>query len=295
MEPSRPDALQGAKESTLQQTLSSEINSRPASRLALDDLSAPPAYHMVVDSEMSTSTATSPYMHDEEEYDREHDGDHTPEIVINAATQIRGHGNIISIAPMDSVRIANLITSVLNCDELDEATRPLTPPSPPSLATAPPERTSKTQVRGIKRYPNINITVNCGATVIGDRNIVGPGLGDIARQMQMAQRNQAALLAQQQQRQQAAAAAAAMGTPGQSKMASPPLQQRSSNSFFPSQPPFSSAHYATAVHNPPGSHGVATPPMSRSSSLHSDREARKRKAADMGESVAGIAIKKQRD
>ncbi|EUC44585.1 hypothetical protein COCMIDRAFT_6096 [Bipolaris oryzae ATCC 44560] len=230
---------------------------------------------------MPRSSASSPYLHFEgEEDDRETDHD-TPEVVINAATQIRGHGNIISIAQMDSVRIANLITSLLNCGDkipVDDATRPLTPPSPVPLATAQAQRTTRTQVRGVHRYPNINITVNCGATVLGDRNIVGPGLGDIARQMQMAQRNQAAALQAHQQLQQRQAAAAAAVAAEEQKTASPPLQR--SGSMY--QTATSPSQYCRQV---PLSHGVATPPMSRSSSLHSDGESRKRKGADVCEAA----------
>jgi hypothetical protein len=145
----------------------------------------PPAYHMVVDPNMPIPNLRSPY-DPEEDDDVGNEEDDTPEITINAATQIRGHGNIISIAQMDSVRIANLIASMLNGEETK--TSYACPPIPSSPSQ---ERTTRTEVRGIKKFPNINITVNCGATIIGDRNIVGPGLGDVARQMQMAQRNAA--------------------------------------------------------------------------------------------------------
>jgi hypothetical protein len=204
----------------------------------------PPAYHMVVDPNMPIPNLANPYDHEEEDDDAEKDEEDaidTPEIIINASTQIRGHGNIVSIAEMNSVRIAGLITSLLNGENSNipgnaDAASPSSPSPPQTAATQ--AHTSRTQVRGIKKYPNtINITVNCGATIIGDRNIVGPGLGDIARQMQMAQRNQAA-----------AAAAAAQGK-GQG-MAMPQY------------------------------HGVATPPMSRSGSLGSEGGKRKANSED---------------
>ncbi|KNG51248.1 hypothetical protein DDE82_007444 [Stemphylium lycopersici] len=228
---------------------------------------------------MPIPNVASPYDHEGEEEDDKEDENDTPDVTINAATQIRGNGNIISIAQMDSVRIANLITSMLNGDNKEpaDAARPITPPSPPTMATAQPEQTSRTQVRGVKKFPNINITVNCGATIIGDRNIVGPGLGDIARQMQVAQRNQAAALhAQQLQQQQAAAAQ------GQ-KMPSPPLQRN--NTLYHAQAGIITPHY-TAPAPLSSLHGVATPPMSRSSSLHSDGESKKRKFGDVGEGNA---------
>lgn len=288
MGPFHDTAVHSAKVSTLQQTSQSQFNNNSTSISSLEQIPAPPAYETVIDSNMPTSSASSPYIHFEgEEEDREVDND-TPEVVINAATQIRGHGNIISIAQMDSVRIANLITSLLNCGDkipVDDATRPLTPPSPVPLATAQAQRTTRTQVRGVHKYPNINITVNCGATVLGDRNIVGPGLGDIARQMQMAQRNQAAALQahqQLQQRQAAAAAGAATAAAAvaaeEQKMASPPMQRGSSVYQTTTSP----LQYCRQV---PLSNGVATPPMSRSSSLHSDGESRKRKGPDFCEAA----------
>ncbi|USP74141.1 hypothetical protein yc1106_01415 [Curvularia clavata] len=276
MEPLYNTDLQSAKVFTQLQTSPSVSNNTNTPIPSLEEMPEPPAYDTVVDASMPRSNVTSPYSHPEEDEEDKDSQSDIPEIVINAATQIRGHGNIISIAQMDSVRIANLITSMLNCGDktpTDEATRPLTPPSPPLLATAQAERTSRTQVRGVQKYPNINITVNCGATVIGDRNIVGPGLGDIARQMQMAQRNQAALQAQQQHQQRQAAAAAAAAAAERQKMASPPLMQRR-NTLYQTAP-----HLAGQG---PLANGVTTPPMSRSSSLHSEEECRKRKCVEVG-------------
>jgi hypothetical protein len=287
MGPFRNTALESAKVSILEQSPSFQLYHASTSTLSSEEIAAPPAYETVVHCNMPLSSVPSPYTHLEEEEEFKEVESDTPEIVINAATQIRGHGNIISIAQMDSVRIANLITSLLSrgdkTQSIDDETRPLTPPSPVTPPTAQAERTSRTQVRGVPKYPNINITVNCGATVIGDRNIVGPGLGDIARQMQMAQRNQAALQAQQQQQQRqtaaAAATAAAVAAAEGQKMASPPMQ-RSSTLYQTATAPLFCAQA-------PVSNGVATPPMSRSSSLHSDGECRKRKGAD-GCEVGGV-------
>ncbi|KAI4638054.1 hypothetical protein J4E93_010522 [Alternaria ventricosa] len=285
MDPFRnTNAVSTAKATTLHTTPSSTpFNTLPAHSSSYqsyqEDSSAPPAYHTVVDPTLPIPNMTNPYDPQEEDCDTQETPDDTPEITINAATQIRGHGNIISIAQMDSVRIANLIATVLSGEAIemsktgeedDAAGRPITPESPTTQATARGQCTSTTQVRGVKRYSNINITVNCGATIIGDRNIVGPGLGDIARQMQMAQRNQAVLLAQQRMQQQNAAAAAAVGGQAQ-RMSSPPLQQRNlspNGVLFPMKP--------------------ATPPMSRSSSLNSEvgGGGRKRKCEDGGEGAA---------
>jgi hypothetical protein len=155
---------------------------------------APPAYHMVVDSETQAPSMSS---YESEAEEREDSEDETPEITINAATQIRGNGNIISIAQMDSVRIANLVATILSGDSVSSDALQ-TPPTSPPQAQVTNLSTSRTKAK--RGGLNVNITVNCGATIVGDRNIVGPGLGDIARQMQLAQRN-AALQARSQQQQ----------------------------------------------------------------------------------------------
>ncbi|EAT85399.2 hypothetical protein HBH56_039050 [Parastagonospora nodorum] len=140
----------------------------------------PPSYQSIA----SDPIMPLPTMHNPYDAEDEHDEDDTPEITINAATQVRGHGNIISIAQMDSLRIANLIATILRGDS------PSPSPSSSPEATTLPLLASMTKPS--RPYPRINVTVNCGATVIGDRNIVGPGLGDVARQMQVAHRNQVA-------------------------------------------------------------------------------------------------------
>ena len=81
--------------------------------------------------------------------------DDTPELTINAATQIKGHQNIVSISTFDAKQIAEMVGAVVKAS----------------------------QVPG---HSSVNITINCGTTIIGDRNIVGPGLGEVARHMQQA-------------------------------------------------------------------------------------------------------------
>jgi hypothetical protein len=214
---------------------------------------APPAYHMVVDPTAPIPNMRSPY--DPEEEEEKDDDEDTPEITINAATQVRGNGNIISITQMDSVRIANLITTMLYGGKVPEPGSPQRLPSMASLTA---------ELKPARQYPKINITVNCGATVIGDRNIVGPGLGDIARQMQVAQRNQA-LQAQQTAR---------------------------TSSTTPTRETLHQAQAAMAQHHGLFASQVPTPPMSRSSSLTSDGAGgMKRKAED---DVKEGGIKRQR-
>jgi cytochrome c551/c552 len=134
----------------------------------------PPSYHMVVDPNAPIPNLRSPYDPEDDEKD---DEDELPEVTINATTQIRGHGNIISVPPMDAVRIAGLLHTMM-----------YGPPGQSSQSGLhSPNEARAGRTKGI---PKMNVTVNCGATVFGDRNVVGPALGDIARQMQMARNQQ---------------------------------------------------------------------------------------------------------
>jgi hypothetical protein len=255
MNPFRNTALQSTK-------LQSPLNQQQPSGAGMPP---PPAYHMVVDPTAPLPNMRNPYDADDEEREEEED---VPDININAMTQVRGHGNIISIAQMDSERIASLIVALfhgsvvlpqaMGSDQHSqiqeyEANRAEQTQGQDAHQIQQPE----IQRREIPQIPKFNIIVNCGATVIGDRNIVGPGLGEIARHIQVAQRNQ---LAQQQQQQQ-------------------------------QQPNQTNANQATSIPNQgPGSlvggeTQVATPPMSRSSSFESPTSpGLKRKAEDAGES-----------
>lgn len=172
MDPHRNQALSNAKLQTILQALI-QSTPQPTSATA-EDMPAPPSYHSVVNPMAPIPNMHSPYDPEDEDDEEDKDEDETPDITINAATQIRGNGNIISITQMDSVRIAGLIGTMLYGPQPAQASAPR-PPAP----------------KAAKQFPKFNITVNCGATIIGDRNIVGPGLGDIARQMQASQRNQA--------------------------------------------------------------------------------------------------------
>lgn len=242
---------------------------------------APPAYHMVVDPHAPIPNVQSPYTHEEEHEEREEDDedDDTPEITINAATQIRGTGNIVSIAQMDSVRIANLIAVLLKGEDLSKAASSPQQSQAQAQAHSPPDQSPLATLANLataaakteeKKLPKMHITVNCGATIIGDRNIVGPGLGDIARQMQLAQRNHAMQMQQQQQQQQAT---------GCQKMPSP-TQRR--ETLYQAQAAMAQPHGTLCPGQAP------TPPMSRSSSLQSDASAglKRKFEGDLGDGVA---------
>jgi hypothetical protein len=246
MDPHRNPALHDAK---LHSTLQSR-NTTTRTNTESNDMPAPPAYHMVVDPTAPIPNLRNPYEPEEED---EKDDDDTPEITINAATQVRGNGNIISITQMDSVRIANLIATMLQEPKAPEPISSQTLPSLASLASEP---------KPSRQYPRINITVNCGATVIGDRNIVGPGLGDIARQMQVAQRNQAA---QSQQTQNAQTQRATV----------------TRETLYHAQAAIAQHHGLFAAQGP-------TPPMSRTSSLQSDGTGGSKRKAEGDATDGGV-------
>lgn len=254
MDPSRNAALQNAKLHALlpsfltqQQQQTQSTNTINTSALedrvgGIEGMPPPPAYHSVINPNAPIPNLHSHLFDPDED---EKDEDDTPEVNINATTQIRGHGNIISIAQMDSVRIANLIAILLH-----GGVSPTLPPQHPAQAQQAhsPQQRHRPENRERRHWPKININVNCGATVIGDRNIVGPGLGDIARHMQMAQRNQAA---QQQANLNANRTAPIVQTPGLG---------------FP-------------VHV----QGMMTPPMSRSASLGSESSRGVKRKAENGD------------
>jgi hypothetical protein len=248
MDPHRNFALNSAK---LRSILQSRNTTTSRTTAEAEDMPAPPAYHTVVDPTAPIPNVRSPYDPEEED---DKDDDDTPEITINAATQVRGNGNIISIAQMDSVRIANLIAVMLHGGKVPE---PASASQPQQAQTLPSLASLSFEPKPSRRYPKINITVNCGATVIGDRNIVGPGLGDIARQMQLAQRNQA-LHAQQQA--------------AQNLRSSPTAQGR--ETLYQTQAGMTQHHGLFTTQAP-------TPPMSRTSSVQSNGSGSvKRKAGE---------------
>ncbi|KAJ4353378.1 uncharacterized protein N0V89_005107 [Didymosphaeria variabile] len=262
MDPSRNLALHNAKLRTILSNLqsvprqgSSPTAPNPELESERDIDMPPPAYHTVVDP-AETLPEMMHRLYDTVEEEDEKNGE-TPEININATTQIRGHGNIISIAQMDSMRIANLLAILIHGGippnaQAQPQGQPANAPAPaPAPATAPEVAQRPAQER--RELPKINININCGATVIGDRNIVGPGLGDIARHMQLAQQRQQAQQQQQQQQQSQANLASKMAQPQRPVFGYPALSQAT----------------------------LATPPMSRSSSFGSEGSAgTKRKAEE---------------
>lgn len=297
MVPWRDSALQNAKLQTILASFQNQAHSEDHSA-GNSDTAAPPAYHMVVNPEAHISNMPSPYDPELEE-EREDSEDETPEITINAATQIRGNGNIISIAQMDSARIASLVATILSGEPTPSDLTGPTPPSTPPQAPVTSPSSSRTEQKKRKSGWNLNITVNCGATIIGDRNIVGPGLGDIARQMQIAQRN-AALQARQQQQQtqvlQQQKLAQGLAQAQAEKQAQMNLQH--SLERKDGVPGLAQCHQ-NLYHSQAGLAGVGqitgqvTPPMSRSGSFGSEDSPKgKRKAED--DAGEGLLMLKRR-
>lgn len=267
MDPFRNAALQSAKLQSLLSSVSSE-QAQSGSHTLPSEMPAPPAYHMVVDPNAHVPTTRGPF---EEEEEGEDQDDEAPEITINAVTQVRGHGNIISIAQLDTTRIANLIATMLSGEtpsspQSENSTEGVTPcPQAPSSTTTFPSSpplpsSSHATAKPVREFCKINVTVNCGATIIGDRNIVGPGLGDIARQMQVAQRNQALQAAQRQQQQQQQAQQAHPTQPTQHAGIAVPKTPVPGTGAGSGVPKGRETLYQAQV---------ATPPMSRSASERS--------------------------
>lgn len=257
---------------------------------------APPAYHMVVDPETQIPSMSS---YESEVEEREDSEDETPEITINAATQIRGSGNIISIAQLDSARIANLVATIICGDTVSSDSPTASQTTPESPPQGPVTNLSTSRTKGRRGGLNMNITVNCGATIIGDRNIVGPGLGDIARQMQLAQRN-AALQAQTQQQQtqvlQHQKLAHGLAQAQAQKQAQMNLQhslERGEGLKQCHQNLYQSQVGLVGVGGLGGITGQITPPMSRSGSFGSEGSPKgKRKAED--DAGEGLLMLKRR-
>lgn len=236
MDPSRNPGLHNAKLQTILSNWQTSQSAPSPDSESETDMSPPPAYHTVMQSPESLAEVMH-RLYDAEEED-EMKGTETPEININATTQIRGHGNIISIAQMDSMRIANLLAILIH-GGIPPQTQANAQAQQENVHVPGPEHRPAQEKRVL---PKINININCGATVLGDRNIVGPGLGDIARHMQLAQQRQQAQ--QQAQRQQ--------------------QQNHASPNAATTQPPRPVFGFPAPVPAP-----LATPPMSRSSSYGS--------------------------
>lgn len=229
MDPSRNLALENSKlQIILQQGAPRQGSSETPGSEPETVMPPPPAYHSVV---QPTNTIRLPSMHNPyDPFDEEEDkSDDVPEVNINATTQVRGHGNIISIAQMDSMRIANLLSILVHGGI----------PSQEDIQPQPQPQPQQSQQQGQGRQvqmdrrllSKINININCGATVIGDRNIVGPGLGDIARHMQIAQQRQQQQQQQQQQTQQQTQTprqACGFQVPLQAPIPTPPMSRSSS-------------------------------------------------------------------
>ncbi|KAF2656540.1 hypothetical protein K491DRAFT_596702 [Lophiostoma macrostomum CBS 122681] len=190
----------------------------PSSFLAQQLLSAempsPPAYDTVVDPSAPIPNLRNPY---DPELDSDLDSaEDIPEVTVNATTQIRGHANIISTPPVDATRVAGLLYNLMYGGAPPHPST-ASSASTPTLASPQDSVGLRTRMSPLK----INITVNCGATIVGDKNIVGSGLNDIARQMQMANKTRPNIPALMTQASQA-------GQASQGAMPTPPMSRNPS-------------------------------------------------------------------
>ncbi|ORX97062.1 hypothetical protein BCR34DRAFT_593640 [Clohesyomyces aquaticus] len=200
-----------------------EALSSALASLPINPNQPPPAYELVVDPSAPIPNLRSPYdpiteeeKEDTDDEEMEDDDEEEEEmatkkddseVTINAGTQIRGHGNIISMSPMDGGRIVGVLVGLLGGGSVTPTSQSTAPSSALEMATAMANTNSNsnssspasatpvpTQIQRTFQLKNpsrrITITLNCGSTVVGDRNIVGPGLGEIARQMSAGRQTQ---------------------------------------------------------------------------------------------------------
>ncbi|KAF2468050.1 uncharacterized protein BDR25DRAFT_373619 [Lindgomyces ingoldianus] len=81
---------------------------------------------------------------------------------VNSSLRVRGHGSIIGFTPVNPAEVARDTIRVLNQSGYLAANR---------------------NEEGQNHRPrNLNININSGVTVVGDKNIVGSGLEEVARQ-----------------------------------------------------------------------------------------------------------------
>jgi len=92
-------------------------------------------------------TLPPPYESDYSTDSDDDDDEPTTTLTINAPTTIHGSSNLVSLTPLDTARISTLLLAALNVKAAQE------------------------QRRG--RRGAVNIAINCGVSVVGDRNVVG--------------------------------------------------------------------------------------------------------------------------
>jgi hypothetical protein len=92
---------------------------------------------------------------DSEDEDEDEDEDPSPiALILNADTKVHGTGNIIATLPLaDATRLSALLLAAVQ-----------------SLNAA---RTNATESGSSTPVLQVNLTINCGVTVIGDKNVIG--------------------------------------------------------------------------------------------------------------------------
>lgn len=121
--------------------------------------SPPPAYSLdASDTATNDINDTNPAAdHDDNDANPDTDKDPPPTTILhlNASTQIRGSHNLISVAPLDVPRFSALFLTLLR--------------QQPGHARA-----------------NLSLQLNCSIAVVGERNVVGTGLGAVGVRARMA-------------------------------------------------------------------------------------------------------------
>ncbi|KAI7083929.1 hypothetical protein KC356_g7147 [Hortaea werneckii] len=108
---------------------------------------------------------------DDEDNDSDHHHHYPPpsplKLTLNAAHNIQGSNNLVPTSPSplaDATRFSTLLLAAVKQLNSVAASEPLTPPSSSS-------RRSPASKRGAPL--TVDLTINCGVTIVGDRNVVG--------------------------------------------------------------------------------------------------------------------------
>ncbi|KAF2706738.1 hypothetical protein K504DRAFT_64366 [Pleomassaria siparia CBS 279.74] len=177
---------------------------RPNQHVDLDhgSPSPPPAYHTVVRPNDPIDWGHNPY-HPESDGDEESNPDpsdaeaesddssdeESPDVNVNAAAIVLGSGNMVTVTPLTAHEVANAAMSIVR--EINPfATHQTTPTlQGPGGASSQLEVASQATDQALPER-SLNITVNCGTTIIGDRNLVGPQLLNVLQSFRARMYNQ---------------------------------------------------------------------------------------------------------
>ncbi|KXT02803.1 hypothetical protein AC578_5391 [Pseudocercospora eumusae] len=101
-----------------------------------------------------------PYSEDDDDMDSENEEELPVQLTLNATTSIKGSNNLIPTSPsllQDATRFSTLLLHAVN--QINAAN-----------THANSEATESSKLR---RHLRVDLTINCGVSVVGDRNVIG--------------------------------------------------------------------------------------------------------------------------